>query len=36
MTDQVSGPQAQTTSGIASAEDGLVILDGPGPAANGC
>ncbi|WCP15781.1 hypothetical protein sphantq_04266 [Sphingobium sp. AntQ-1] len=29
MTEQVSGPQAQTTPGVASAEDGLVILDGP-------
>ncbi|AOF95075.1 response regulator (plasmid) [Sphingobium sp. RAC03] len=29
MTDQVSGPQAQTTPGVASAEHGLVILDGP-------
>lgn len=29
MTDHLSATQAQTTPGVASAESGLVILDGP-------
>jgi hypothetical protein len=29
MTDHLPATQAQTTPGVASAESGLVILDGP-------
>ncbi|RYG94403.1 MAG: hypothetical protein EON58_16325 [Alphaproteobacteria bacterium] len=29
MNDQPAPPQPQTKPGVASAEDGLVILDGP-------